>query len=126
MDTKLKIRSKKYLKGAKDQSCVNCGVNDGTIVSAHYQGLRSHLYGKGTGTKPHDLLVADLCHKCHTIFDSQDLRLRHNTLHNRNWRKCEVSEEFLHCIALTLIRRAQQGIIYTDDMRGTGEREDGN
>lgn len=64
------IRSKKLLAAARGESCVNCGVSDDTIVAAHYQGLRSHQYGKGKGQKPHDILVADLCHKCHHAFDS--------------------------------------------------------
>ena len=115
-DSKLKIRSKKYLAAAKGNSCVRCGCEDGTIVAAHYTGMRSHSYGKGTGTKCHDVLVADLCMTCHRYYDSPDLGLRHNTQHNRNWKKAEMSEEFLHCVALTLIRRCADGVIYTDDM----------
>jgi len=45
-------RSRKYLNAAEGQSCVNCGVNDGTVMAAHYQGMRSHAYGKGRGIKP--------------------------------------------------------------------------
>ena len=60
------IRSKKLLSAARGESCVNCGTQDGTVVAAHYQGLRSHQYGKGKGQKPHDILVADLCVKCHS------------------------------------------------------------
>ena len=33
------IRSKKLLDAARDQSCVNCGVRDGTVVAAHYTDL---------------------------------------------------------------------------------------
>ena len=117
MDNKFKIRSKKYLRGAEGQSCTRCNTNDGTIVAAHYQGLRSHLYGKGTGTKVHDVLVADLCCKCHEYFDSPNLGLTHNTEHNRNWKKTEMSEEFLHCVALTILRRVYDGILYTDDIK---------
>jgi len=115
MLSKIKIRSKKYLRGAKEQSCVRCGCNNGTTVGAHYTGLRSHLYGKGTGTKVHDVLIADLCMQCHEYFDVPRAP-KHNTQHNLNWMKTEMSEEFLHCVALTLIRRCEQGIIYTDDM----------
>ena len=59
---------KKLLDAAKDQSCVNCGVRDGTVVAAHYTGLRANLRARA-GHKPHDLCVADLCHKCHYQFD---------------------------------------------------------
>ena len=110
---KLKIRSKKYLQGAKGQPCVRCGVEDGTIVGAHYTGLRVHLYGKGTGTKPHDILIADLCSSCHFFFDHPRMDLGQN---DRNIWKTNVSEEFLHLVALTLMRRCEQGILYTNDM----------
>ena len=115
------IRSKKYLRGAKDQACVKCGCNDGTIVGAHYSGLRCHTYGKGTGIKVHDVLIADLCMECHNYFDSPDLGLRHDTQANRNWKKTERSEEFLHYVALTIVRRCRQGILYSDDM-DTGQQ----
>ena len=48
------LKSKKMLNGAKDQSCVNCGARDGTVVAAHYQGIRAGEFGKGTGKKPDD------------------------------------------------------------------------
>ena len=117
MNHKLKIRSKKYLAAARGQSCTRCGVNDGTVVAAHYTGFRSHQFGKGTGTKVHDLLVADLCMECHAFFDNPDLGLRHNTEHNRMWKKLEMSEEFMFCVAMTQIRRCEQGILYTDDIK---------
>ena len=116
MISKLKIRSKKYLAAAKEQSCVRCGISNGTIVGAHYSGIRCHLYGKGTGTKCHDICVADLCSECHNYFDNPNLGLRHSTELNRRWRKTEMSEDFLHCVMLTLIRRCEQGVLYTDDM----------
>jgi len=118
MDHKLKIRSKKYLRGAEEQSCVRCGKKDRTIVAAHYTGLRSHIYGKGTGTKCHDVLSADLCHECHQFFDNPEVSslYTHRTERIRHYWKIEMSEEFLNCVALTLIRRCEQGIIYTDDM----------
>ena len=116
MDNKLKIRSKKYLNGARGQACVNCGANDGTTVSAHYQGIRSAAFGKGTGTKPHDLCVADLCHKCHAEFDSGNGSFVVDPFQ----RKIDLSERFLYCCYLTLIRRASQGILYTDDIKTGG------
>ena len=80
------------LEAARDQSCVNCGVMDGTVVAAHYQGMRSHLFGKGTGLKPHDICIADLCSKCHRLFDDYLIS------------DCENRDK-------TLIRRARQGVL---------------
>ena len=91
------IRSKKLLASARGQSCVNCGVSDDTIVAAHYQGLRSHQYGKGKGQKPHDILVADLCHK---IGDGLGLA-----------KKIDASEQFQHLILKTIVRRIKDGVI---------------
>jgi hypothetical protein len=90
--------SRPYLNGARGQPCVRCGANDGTVVSAHYTGLRQHLYGKGRGIKGSDVLVADLCRVCHEHFDQPQER-----------KSIEASEAFLHCIAMTLIRRAEAG-----------------
>lgn len=112
MDTKLKIRSKKMRRGAEGQRCTYCGCQDGTIVGAHYQGFRSHQFGKGTGTKPHDLCIADLCFRCHTKFDMSEI----STLTDPILRRIDESEQFMFCVLMTIIRRAKQGILYTDDM----------
>ena len=101
------IKSKKMLEGAKDQACVNCGCRDETVVAAHYQGIRSYEFGKGTGKKPHDLLVADLCHKCHQAFDNY----MGSSYENRQYRRIDNSEQFLTNIIRTIIRRIDQGII---------------
>jgi hypothetical protein len=98
------IRSKKLLDAARDQSCVNCGVRDGTVVAAHYTGLRANLLGKGTGHKPHDLCVADLCHKCHYQFDVGGGGATFE-------KKIDKSEQFLFNIIKTLMRRVDQGVI---------------
>ncbi len=113
---KLRIRSKKYRYGAKGQSCIRCGKNDGTTVPAHYTGQRSHLYGKGTGIKCHDVMIADLCMTCHLWFDNPVTMSMFKNEYDLLAHKTEVSEEFLHCVALTIIRRCKQGILYTDDM----------
>ena len=98
------IRSKPMLDGAKAQSCVNCGAADGTVVAAHYNGIRSYRFGRGTGHKPHDLCVADLCHKCHYRFDVGFDGSSHE-------KKVDKSEQFLFLIIQTLIRRIDQGVI---------------
>ncbi len=100
------IRSKKLLSSARGESCVNCGARDDTVVAAHYQGLRSLSYGKGKSQKPHDILVADLCHKCHTAFD------QYNYGEGDNFqKKIDRSEQFQHAILLTIIRRIREGVI---------------
>lgn len=59
-------RDTKLLKLAKDQSCVNCGADDGTVVWAHSNMLE---HGKGRGLKAHDAMGMFLCHTCHSQLD---------------------------------------------------------
>ena len=87
---------KDYLALAREQSCVLCGSHHG-VVSAHYTGLRQHSYGKGRGIKGNDLLTAHLCQSCHGKFDNPLIR-----------KSIETSEEFLHAIALTLMRNTDK------------------
>lgn len=89
-----------YLKASRGQSCARCGHEDGTVVGAHYTGLRQHMYGKGKGIKGSDLAVADLCLQCHLYFDR-----------SMKWKSSEGSEEFLHCIMLTIFNRIERGIL---------------
>jgi hypothetical protein len=79
---------------------VRCGSDDGTSVWAHYTGLRQHQYGKGKGIKGSDIIGAHLCYACHTELDQPQQR-----------KSVEASEEFLHCVALTLIRLVEQEIL---------------
>ena len=76
-------------------------------VAAHYQGMRSHLFGKGTGLKPHDFCIADLCSKCHQLFDNYLV----SDGENRDQRRIDHSEQFLYCIIRTLERRIRQGVM---------------
>lgn len=110
------IRSKKMLNAAKDQSCVNCGARDGTIVAAHYQGMRSQLLGKGMGIKPHDLCIADLCVRCHAAFDAKDVNYNKSAVTSFD-RSIDHSEQFLFLIMKTLIRRVEQGTITVDGVK---------
>lgn len=41
-------RNKKLTESANGESCVNCGINNGTIVWAHSNQL---IHGKGKGDK---------------------------------------------------------------------------
>lgn len=59
-------RNRKLLDLARDQACVMCGAQDGTVVAAH-SNLGEH--GKGWGLKAHDSMHAWLCHRCHTEYD---------------------------------------------------------
>lgn len=89
------IRSKKLLNAANGQRCVNCGVKDDTVVSAHYQGLRANLLGKGKGQKPHDLCVADLCQSCHRKFDNYEF----SSMSTKYLRQIDQSEQFLFALS---------------------------
>ncbi len=87
---------------ARDQPCVACGVNDGTVVLAHYFGPRRHAYGGGMGHKGHDAVAANLCARCHQRMD---------TASRDKAKKWETSEEMLHYCALTWIARIHKGKI---------------
>ena len=43
---------------ARGQSCIRCGADDGTVVLAHYTGVRREAFGGGFGKKVHDAVVA--------------------------------------------------------------------
>lgn len=90
--------NKKTLALANGESCVRCGVNDGTICSCHYTGFRQHELGKGYGMKCNDLATAFLCHKCHTEMDQPKER-----------KSVEASEDFLFCVIKTIIRKEENG-----------------
>jgi hypothetical protein len=57
-------RNPKLLRLADGMSCVECGIQDGTIVSAHSNN------GKGMGIKASDATIMFLCYRCHTEYDS--------------------------------------------------------
>ena len=94
-------RDRKYTQAANGQVCVRCDVMTGTVVACHYTGLRQHIYGKGRSIKCSDIVTADLCAECHTWMDSPKRK------------SIERSEEFLHLIALTLMRRLADGVLKT-------------
>jgi len=93
----------KITKAAKDMSCIRCGMQ-GETRAAHYNGGRQHSYGKGRGIKANDLATAELCHTCDQVFTEGST--------SEDWAsKWERSEEFLHLIMLTNIRRFNEGVI---------------
>jgi len=92
----------KLRESARDQSCVRCGADDGTIVLAHYSGPRRHEYGGGFGIKSHDAVGAHLCADCHRHMDTGSK--------NKDG-KWLVSEEMLHLCALTWIRLIENEVL---------------
>ena len=62
----MNYRNKKLTQSAKNESCVSCGTDDGTIVWAH---SNRQKHGKGMGIKAHDLFGAYLCSRCHKDYD---------------------------------------------------------
>ena len=90
----------KLTQSSKGATCIACGAEN--AYSCHYNGPRQHDYGKGRGRKAHDLMTAEFCHKCDQQFAEGSTSFR--------WKdKWERSEEFLHWIALTNIRRYEEG-----------------
>ena len=76
------------------------------------------MFGKGTGHKPHDICVADLCHKCHKAFDLYKISPLDESISNVGdpyAKKIDISEQFLFLIIQTIIRRIDQGLIKIGD-----------
>jgi hypothetical protein len=57
-------RNRALLDLARDQACVECGRNDGTVVAAHSN------EDKGMGMKTSDATVMFLCGPCHFEYDN--------------------------------------------------------
>ena len=101
------IVDKKMLASARGQACICCGALDGSVIAAHYTGMRQHALGKGTGIKCGDIFTAHLCQKCHDIYDS----LEASTFDDRFMRKVDQSEQFFYLICKTWERLYLQGKI---------------
>lgn len=63
--------SPKMRKSAKDESCVNCGTMDGTVVLAH---LPMMGIADGGSSKCDDFVSAYLCRECHESTDGERRR----------------------------------------------------
>lgn len=94
------MKNRSYTDAANGQSCVICGINDGSVVSAHYSGLGAGALGKGLGLKAGDLFVADLCSRCHAEMDSYEA--------GNDTARCY---EFTMAILKTQMRRWRGGLI---------------
>lgn len=92
------MKIQKLRNAAEGCSCVRCGAAGAML--AHYTGPRQLAYGKGTGIKGHDAIGAHLCNGCHTYFDQYQSE--------NSW---ERSEEFLHWVAMTVIRLFKSGVV---------------
>lgn len=69
-------RSKKYTDWvAQNIPCVNCGLDDETIVSHHLKHRYFPFSGGGTGMKADDWLVMPLCYTCHDKAHSGDANI---------------------------------------------------
>jgi hypothetical protein len=62
----MNYRNRKLLDTARDQPCMHCGSQNGTIVAAHSNWSR---HGKGMSIKAHDCFIAFLCSSCHYEID---------------------------------------------------------
>ncbi len=99
------MKTSKLRQAARGQTCVvpGCG-NTETVVLAHYFGPRRDAYGGGMSIKGNDLIGAHLCQAHHLEMD---------TLSRDKEHKWEHSEQFLHYVALTILRLHKQGILRT-------------
>lgn len=90
-------RDPKLLKLARDQSCVSCGAQDGTVVWAH-SNLSEH--GKGRSLKAHDCMGMLLCSICHHQLDAGFM-----------WTREEKREKTLEWILATHLKLWQEGLV---------------
>lgn len=95
-------RNRKMLDAARDVPCIRCG-RAGETRACHFNGLGQLQYGKGRGQKCSDLMTAEFCQACDSLFTEGST---HEFWHNKESR----AGDFLHWIALTNIRRLERGI----------------
>ena len=86
-------RSHALTQSARDERCVSCGAQDGTVVWAH---SNEGEHGKGARIKAHDLLGNYLCFRCHTEYDSG------------NATRAEKRAFFRACYPRTMVRVAEK------------------
>lgn len=85
-------KSLKLRRAAKDQACVMCRAEDGTVVLAHLPWRNS-----GMGQKCPDICAAHICVNCHSYADGADGRK------DFEWRMLALTR--------TLARLWEQGVI---------------
>jgi hypothetical protein len=105
-------RDQKYLNDAKNYPCIRCG-KDGETRGCHYNGIRQHQYGKGRGIKCADNMIADFCQSCDDLLSEKNYPLWEG-----GSKSIERSEEFLHWIAMTAIRRLERAKELVNETQG--------
>jgi len=92
----------KITESSRGSVCIRCGDTD--AYSCHYNGKRQMSYGKGRGIKCNDLATAEFCYECDQRFSEGST----DPIWESQW---ERSEEFLHWIMMTNLRRVEAGIL---------------
>lgn len=91
----------KLTQKSNGETCIRCQAPD--AYSCHYNGVYQYMYGKGTGIKCSDIATAEFCHQCDQIFSEG--------LNDFFKDRTDKSEQFLHYIMLTNIRRFKNGVL---------------
>ncbi len=86
-------RSNKLRESARDETCVYCGIQDGTVVWCH---SNEGAHGKGGALKAHDLLGNYLCAVCHRMYDTGP------------WTREEKHAFFRECYPKSMVRVAEK------------------
>lgn len=94
-------------QAASGRPCIACSAPHSW--ACHYNGPRQHLYGKGRSKKGHVLTTAEFCKSCDQVFTEGSYSPEDHPVHP-GWRDIwDRSEQFLHWIMLTNIRRREAG-----------------
>ena len=102
-------RNRAMLDAARDMPCIRCG-REGETRACHYNGLWQHQYGKGRGQKCSDLMTAEFCHSCDQLFSEGKLSPFYSKETDYKYLPEIRDAEFHHWIAMTNIRRIENGI----------------
>src|SRR3954466_11792656 len=89
-------RSVRMRQSARDRACVNCGLQDGSVVFCH---LNDGEFGRGIGMKGSDLMGFWGCRVCHDLYDGRAGGLGKEAKRAMGW----------HCCCRTLYRFGQEG-----------------
>ena len=102
-------RNRKMLDDAANQSCIRCS-KEGETRAAHYNGAGQLMYGKGRGQKCSDFMTAEFCHSCDQQFSEGHMPDWYYSIGcPPEYLEDIRAAEFLHWIAMTNIRRIENG-----------------
>ena len=96
------------LDAARDMPCIRCG-KEGETRACHYNGTWQLAYGKGRGQKCSDLMTAEFCNTCDSMFSEGTYSYWLVDHHTEYSIELMRSAEFHHWIAMTNIRRIENG-----------------